>query len=45
MILLRAEKGFACLKGSLSLRPNFHPLPCRVEAHVFISVLAYHLLT
>lgn len=45
MILLQAEEGFACLKGSLGLRPNFHQLPERVEAHVFISVLAYHLLT
>jgi hypothetical protein len=45
MILLQAEEGFACLKGSLGLRPNFHQLGHRVEAHVFISVLAYHLLT
>jgi hypothetical protein len=45
MILLHAEEGFACLKGTLGLRPNFHQLPHRVEAHVFISVLAYHLLT
>lgn len=45
MILLRAEEGFACLKGSLGLRPNYHQLEHRVEAHVFISMLAYHLLT
>jgi hypothetical protein len=45
MILLQAEEGFACLKGSLGLRPNFHQLEHRVEAHVFISVLAYHLLS
>jgi len=45
MILLQAEEGFACLKGSLGLRPNFHQLAHRVEAHIFISVLAYHLLT
>jgi len=45
MILLAAEEGFACLKGSLGLRPNFHQLEHRVEAHIFISVLAYHLLT
>jgi len=44
MTLLQAEEGFACLKGSLGLRPNFHQLEARVEAHVFISVLAYHLL-
>lgn len=34
-----------CLKGTLGLRPNFHQLEERVEAHIFISVLAYHLLT
>lgn len=44
MTLLQAEEGYACLKGSLGLRPNFHQLEQRVEAHVFISVLAYHLL-
>jgi len=45
MVLLQAEEGFACLKGTLGLRPNFHQLERRVEAHIFISVLAYHLLT
>lgn len=44
MTLLQAEEGYACLKGSLGLRPNFHQIQNRVEAHVFISVLAYHLL-
>lgn len=45
MVLLQAEEGFGCLKGSLGLRPNFHQLQDRVEAHIFISILAYHLLT
>jgi transposase len=45
MTLLRAEEGFAALKGSLGLRPNFHQLEERVEGHIFISVLAYHLLS
>lgn len=44
MTLLQAEEGFACLKGALGLRPNFHQSEHRVEAHIFISVLAYHLL-
>jgi len=44
MTLLQAEEGYACLKGTLGLRPNFHQLEERVEAHIFISVLAYHLL-
>lgn len=44
MTLLKAESGFGMLKGSLGLRPNYHQLEDRVEAHIFISVLAYHLL-
>ncbi|MDF7801293.1 IS1634 family transposase [Pontiellaceae bacterium B1224] len=44
MTLLEAEKGFRMLKGTLGLRPNFHPLEHRVDGHIFISVLAYHLL-
>jgi transposase len=45
MTLLKAERGFRMLKGSLGLRPNYHQLEERVDAHIFISVLAYHLLT
>ena len=45
MTLLKAESGFRALKGTLGLRPNFHQLEHRVEAHIFISVLAYHLLS
>jgi len=45
MTLLKAEEGFAMLKGSLGLRPNYHQLEHRVEGHIFISILAYHLLT
>jgi len=44
MTLLRAESGFRMLKSSLGLRPNFHQIEGRVEGHIFISVLAYHLL-
>ncbi len=44
MTLLEAEKGFRMLKGTLGLRPNFHQLGHRVDGHIFISVLAYHLL-
>jgi transposase len=44
MTLLKAEAGFGMLKGSLGLRPNYHQLEKRVQAHIFISVLAYHLL-
>lgn len=44
MTLLKAEEGFKMLKGTLGLRPNFHQKEHRVEGHIFISVLAYHLL-
>jgi len=44
MTLLHAEAGFGMLKGTLGLRPNYHHTEDRVEGHIFISVLAYHLL-
>lgn len=43
MTLSRAEDGFRSLKSHLGLRPNYHQLPDRVNGHVFITVLAYHL--
>ena len=45
MTLLKAEAGFKTLKGALGLRPNYHQLEDRVDGHIFISVLAYHLLS
>jgi transposase len=45
MTLLKAEAGFKMLKSALGLRPNFHQLEERVEGHIFISILAYHLLS
>lgn len=44
MMLTRVEKAFRTLKSSLGLRPNFHQLEARADAHLFISVLAYHIL-
>jgi hypothetical protein len=44
MTLTRAEAGFKALKSDLGLRPNYHRLEERVDGHVFITVLAYHLL-
>ncbi len=44
MGLTKAEAGFRALKSSLGLRPNYHQLQGRVEGHVFLTVLAYHLL-
>jgi len=42
--LTQAEEGFKALKTDLGLRPNPHRTEERVDAHVFICVLAYHLL-
>jgi len=42
--LTRAEDGFRMLKSNLGLRPNFHQIEDRVDAHVFITILAYQLL-
>lgn len=41
MNLVRIEESFRTLKGDLGLRPFFHQLDERIEAHVFISFLAY----
>lgn len=42
--LSQAEDGFKALKSDLGLRPNRHQTEERVDAHVFLCVLAYHLL-
>ena len=44
MMLTRAEDGFKALKSSLGLRPNRHHREDRVDAHVCITIMAYHLL-
>ena len=44
LMLTRVEKAFRCLKSSLGLRPVFHQVQQRADAHMFISVLAYHIL-
>jgi len=44
MTLCRAEDGFRTVKSDLGLRPAFHRVEDRVNAHVFITVLAYQIL-
>ena len=39
--LVRIEEAFKNLKGDLAIRPIFHQLETRVEAHIFIAFLAY----
>jgi transposase len=43
-MLSRVERAFRTLKSDLGLRPNFHQLEGRADAHMFISVLADHIL-
>ncbi len=43
-LLTRAEAAFRTLKSPLGERPIFHHKEGRVEAHIFVCVLAYHLL-
>ena len=44
MTLTRAENAFRMMKTPLAERPIFHHLEHRVETHIFLCVLAYHLL-
>ena len=44
VLLARIERSFRYLKSTLGLRPVFHQRSERVDAHIFISLLAYHLL-
>ncbi|MCP3926747.1 MAG: transposase [Desulfobacterales bacterium] len=44
MMLTKVENAFKDLKSYLGLRPNFHQKEIRVDGHIFITILAYHLL-
>jgi transposase len=44
MLLTRVESAFRSMKSPLSERPIFHHLEHRVQTHIFLCVLAYHLL-
>ena len=44
MTLTRVESAFRSMKETLGLRPIYHQKAERTEAHLFITVLAYHLL-
>ena len=45
LLLTRVEQAFKDLKGTLSIRPIWHQLEERIEAHIFVSFLAYCLHT
>ncbi|UOF91014.1 IS1634 family transposase [Fodinisporobacter ferrooxydans] len=42
--LTKIEEAFRSLKTDLGMRPVYHQQKSRTEGHLFISVLAYHLL-
>ncbi len=44
VMLTHLEDAFRCLKSDLILRPVHHQKEHRVDAHLFTTVLAYHLL-
>lgn len=44
ILLTRVESAFRAMKSPLMERPIFHHLERRVQTHIFLCVLAYHLL-
>jgi hypothetical protein len=44
IMLTELESAFRSLKSELGLRPVYHQTTNRVDSHIFISVLAYHVL-
>lgn len=44
VMLSEAESCFRCLKSEAGLRPNWHSREDRIDSHIFISILAYHLI-
>ena len=43
-MLTDVEDAFRCMKSHLGLRPIYHQKEARCDAHIFITVIAYHLL-
>lgn len=41
LLLTRIEQAFKELKNDLAIRPVYHQLDNRIEAHIFVSFLAY----
>jgi transposase len=41
MVLTEVEEAFRNLKGDLAVRPIYHQLEHRIEAHIFVAFLAY----
>lgn len=45
IVLTEIEAAFKCLKSDLAVRPIYHQLEDRVDAHIFVAFLAYCLMT
>jgi len=43
-MLTDIEDAFRCMKSELGLRPIYHQKEVRCDGHIFITLLAYHLL-
>jgi len=43
-MLTDIEDAFGCMKSELGLRPIYHQKDTRCDGHIFITLLAYHLL-
>jgi len=41
MVLTEVEEAFRNLKGDLAVRPIYHQLERRIEAHIFVAFLSY----
>jgi len=41
MVLTEVEAAFRCIKSDLAIRPVYHQLEHRVEAHIFVAFLSY----
>ena len=43
-MLTDVEAAFRAMKSEIGLRPNFHQIETRCDGHLFITVVAYHIL-
>ena len=44
IMLTRVEEAFRCLKNDIGLRPIYHQIDRRVDGHIFITLLSYHIM-
>jgi transposase len=44
VMLTRVEDAFKCLKSEVGIRPIYHQIDRRVDGHIFITLMAYHII-